>query len=210
MTEAVWRYWVHKIQQGDRDTERKAVLELESLLVAIVKSWRFPGAEFDELLQEARISALEALRSYDESYSLLRGGEQATVRHYVRRVVSNRLAKIKSAAITRHDCLDSDSDVEETVTREKPVQGLDVSLIRMVFPYLTSAERRGVIAMLEESGPSVVAGNTAVTKQAVSRGWRSALRLISQVNECGPRVLEGKRLIGSQPDDWRLEEVLQR
>ncbi|MEN6537366.1 MAG: hypothetical protein ABFD60_04275 [Bryobacteraceae bacterium] len=210
MTEAVWRYWVSKIQRGDRDTEQKALLELEGFLAAIVKSWSVPGSEFDELLQEARIAALDALRTYDEGYASRNGGQQASLKHYVRRIVSNRLGKIKAAEKARREGADDESDVDESAAPAKSSESLDTNLIRTVFPYLTAAERRGLIAMLEESGATVVASNTAVTKQAISRGWRSAHRLIVEVQARGPAALAARRLVGALPDDWRLDEVLSK
>jgi len=190
---------LEKARAGDRDAQWAILLTESATITGIARAWIIPGLGPEDILQEARIAALEALRTFDP--------ERGSLRAYFRRCIPRHLSRIKDAQIARHDEPTEETEIMAVVALPER----ELSVIRSVWPFLTESERRGVLVALDEGCTSVVGANANISKQAVSRGWKDAQRLIQLAYREGLQsILVERPNPRPSPLDWQLEELLSR
>lgn len=200
------RVLVERAARGDRDAEARALKELGTILEAIANEWHIPGMEQGDILQEARIAALAAIRQFDPE----RG---SSVEAFVRVCVPRHLGHVKDSATRRH-AEPLAEELIEVAAAQPPATDepdMDANIIREVWHWLTEAERRGVVVVLMQTEHATAAHLDGITKQAINKGWKSAQKLIGKAHATSvPDAIAGRRFIGPMEEDWKLEYALER
>lgn len=203
------RVWAERAAGGDKDAERRAIADeaLQKVLQGIAKEWRIPGLEHSDIVQEATIAALVAIREFDPN----RG---SSVEAFVRTCVTRHLGHVKDSARRRQAEPIAEELIEAAVAVQPPAaepEAMDPDIIRQVWPYLKEAERRGVIVVLMETEHATAAHLGGVSKQAINKGWKSAQALIRVAHEDTPELaLAGRKMVGPLEGDWQLDYALER
>lgn len=203
---AMLRMWVDRAARGDREAEGQALKAMREMLFAIAKEWHIPGLELGDVFQEAQIAAIRAIREFDPAK-----GE--SVAAFVRMVVPRHLGHVKDSAKRRQAEPLADEILEQTATTPPEADGdpLDADVLRSVWPYLTEAERRGVVVVLMETDHATAAHLADISKQAINKGWRTAQAVILRAHEETPEsAVRGRRFVGPLDSDWQLDYALSR
>ena len=203
---AMLRMWVDRAKRGDRDAEGRALEAMRKMLFSIAQEWHIPGLELGDVFQEAQIAAVRAIREFDPAK-----GE--SVAAFVRMVVPRHLGHVKDSAKRRQAEPLADEILEQTATTLPEGDGdpLDADVLRSVWPYLTEAERRGVVVVLMETDHATAAHLADISKQAINKGWKTAQAVIRLAHEQSPEAaVRGRRFVGPLPADWQLDYALSR
>jgi len=194
---AMLRMWVDRAARGDREAEERALEAMRKMLKGIADEWHIPGLERGDIFQEAQIAAVRAIREFDPAK-----GE--SVAAFVRMVVPRHLGHVKDSALRRRAEPMADEVIEQAVVAatsscEDP---LDPGVLRSVWPYLTEAERRGVVVVLMETDHATAAHLADISKQAINKGWKTAQAVIRLAHEQSPEAaVRGRRFVGPLPAD---------
>lgn len=134
---------VERAQSGDELSFRRLLDEARPQLIHIVREWFLPGADWDDLMQEARIGFAKAVRDF-------KGDGGASFRNFstlcVRRSV---ITAVKTATRQKHEALNT------AVSFAKPVVPGEVILEDILVagdhgdPHLSLVRRQELQAVLE-------------------------------------------------------------
>lgn len=155
-----------------------------------------PGNDKSENLSVALVGLTEALNDYEP--------DRGEIVPFVSRVVQNCLIKEKNRRLAKH--ADTDTDYVEKEASPDESQKADREAIRRAWPFLTHAEKRGVMTVIGQSQFVKVGENEGVTKQAVEKAWRSARSVIHSIQDGKPVMRKSQQY---SRFDLYLDELLE-
>ncbi len=187
---------VERAQRGDREAEGKLVMAHMRRISGCARSWVIPGVDLAERESACMVGFLAAIRSFDPT----KGTQLST---WAERWMRSELGRLKTTEAG--ELAEGSEDIDHEAGEARPQsQDHDVySGLDAAWPYLTDAEKRALAS--KASGATLVdTGQAAgVSKQAVHKVLRAAIRTAGIVAQHGPdRLSAARRRLATQPDNY--------